>query len=257
MSGTRSLFPPEPATNPGSEALLIAAHGDCGGPGGNVLASELARRARLSGRYSEVAIGYLRCSPTIEEAAASLKSNNISLFPLFMSNGYYVGEAIPKRLGLTNGVDALGREVRIQEPLGLHPDLPNLLLTAATDAAMGKTIDPKSATLLLVAHGSASSPDSSAAAQRICRQMADRNLFKAVELSFLEEEPFFVPTLQKSDRPTFVLGLFAGEGMHGGDDIHNAIAALTDPKVHVIEQLGSYAMIIELVLSQLHSARMS
>jgi sirohydrochlorin cobaltochelatase len=257
MSGTRLPSPPEPVINSGSQALLIAAHGDCGGQGGNVLASELARRMRQSGRYSEVAVGYMRCSPTIEETAAHITSSCISLYPLFMGNGYYINEAIPKRLGITNGIDALGHCVNIQKPLGLHPDLPDLLLTAAADAAMVKAIDPRSATLLLVAHGSASSPHSSAAAQSIRHQMADRNLFATVELSFLEEEPIFSSALKTANRPTFVLGLFAGDGMHGGDDIHNAIKVLLDPEVYIVEQLGGYATIIELIVNQLCSRQMS
>jgi sirohydrochlorin ferrochelatase len=252
MSGTRLHSPPEPATEAGAEALLIAAHGDCGGPGGNVLASELARRMRQAGRYREVAVGYLSCSPSIEEAAAHMASGTIILYPLFMSNGYYVSEAIPKRLGLSNdGVDPLGRRVIIHEPLGLHPELPQLLHSAAVDAAAGKAVSPKSATLLLVAHGSAHAPHSATAAQRIRDWMAGRGVFAAVELAFLEEEPLFVPLLRNCPRPTFVLGLFAGEGMHGGDDIHNAIASLQDPKIHIVEQLGGYAEIIELIASRL------
>jgi hypothetical protein len=61
--------------------------------------------------------------------------------------------------------------------------------------------------------------------------MAKQNLFGAVDLSFLEEEPLFVPALKKTRRPALVLGLFAGEGMHGGDDIHNAICTLSDREV--------------------------
>jgi sirohydrochlorin cobaltochelatase len=251
MSGTSSVSPPEPVTRPSSEAFLIVAHGDCGGPGGNVLATELARRMRLTGRYDEVAIGYLRCSPSIEEAAAGIASGRISLYPLFMSNGYYVSEVIPKRLGIQNAVDALGRCVAIREPLGLHPALPRLLLSAAIDAAAGKYISPHSATLLLVAHGSAHSLHSAAAARNIRDCMASRKLFAAIELALLEEEPFFVPALRTSPRPTFVLGLFAGEGMHAGEDIHGAVADLNDPDIHIIEQLGGYAEIIELIADQL------
>jgi sirohydrochlorin cobaltochelatase len=233
---------------------LIVAHGDCGGPGGNVLASELARRMRQSGRYKEVATGYLRRSPTIEEAAAHITSGSVSLYPLFMSNGYYVSNSIPKRLGIRDGTDALGHRVVIEEPLGLHPGLPQLLLAAAADAAIGKAVDPKSAALLLVAHGSANSPHSSAAARTICHLMTKQGLFGAVELSFLEEEPFFVPTLKQAHRPTFVLGLFAGEGMHGGDDVHKAIGTLFDSEVYIVEQLGGYAKIVDLIESQLRSA---
>ena len=86
---------------------MIAAHGDCGGERGNVLAIELARRMRLSRRYQEVVVGYMKSAPTIEEAAARIGAERIRLLPLFMSDGYYVREAIPRRLGIHDGVRAM------------------------------------------------------------------------------------------------------------------------------------------------------
>ncbi len=110
MSGTRSPFRPEPATRAESEALVIAAHGDCGGNGENVLVRELAHRLRQTGCFAEVAAGYLRCEPLIEDVVARSECERIRIYPLFLSDGYYVREAIPKRLAIVEGVDARGRK---------------------------------------------------------------------------------------------------------------------------------------------------
>lgn len=251
MSGTRSPSPPAPATEGTCEALLIAAHGDCGGNGGNVLANELARRIRQANRYGQVMVGYMRSAPTIEEAAARIGCGRIRLYPLFMSDGYYVRDAIPKRLGIHNGVDALGHAVTIDQPLGLHPELPHQLLSAAAGAATGVGVSPAAASLLIVAHGSGNSPHSADVARQVAGCIAGEKIFGQVETAFLEEAPFFTETLARMPRPVFVLGLFAGGGMHADEDIHAAVDALKDPAIHVVEQLGGYAGIIELVAAGL------
>lgn len=235
----------------GSEALLIVAHGDCGGFGGNMLAQELARRMRQSQRYGEVVVGFMRSDPSIEAAASQIKCERLRIYPLFMSDGYYVREAIPKRLGITGGVDVMGHQVSIDKPLGLHPKLPDLLISAVIGAALGKGVQPESACLLLVAHGSSQSPHSAAAAHEIRDKIERNGAFLRVEVSFLEEEPLFIDALENRTLPTFVLGLFAGEGMHAAGDIHGAVVALGNPLVHIVEQLGGYAGIVELITAEL------
>ncbi len=235
----------------GSEALLIVAHGDCGGFGGNMLAQELARRMRHSQRYGEVVVGFMRSDPSIEAAVSQVECDRLRIYPLFMSDGYYVRESIPKRLGISGGVDALGHQVSIDEPLGLHPRLPELLISAVIGAALGKGIQPKSACLLLVAHGSRQSAHSAAAAREIRDRIDRSGTFLGVEVSFLEEEPLFVDALENRKLPTFVLGLFAGEGVHAAGDIHGAVVTLGNPQVHVVEQLGGYAGVIELITAEL------
>jgi sirohydrochlorin cobaltochelatase len=231
--------------------LVIIAHGDCGGIGGNVLARELARRVGQTGRFAEVAAGFLRCQPSIEEVAAHIASATIRLYPLFLSDGYYVRDAIPRRLAIKDGVDALGHRVIVDEPLGLHPRLPEILASAAAAAALGRGISPNSATLLIVAHGSRHTTNSADIARLISDGIASKGRFRSVDVSFLEEAPFFRDALRRCPRPTFVLGLFAGGGMHATDDVQRAIAALGDNLVFGIEQLGGYGSIIELISSDL------
>jgi sirohydrochlorin ferrochelatase len=254
MSGTRSDFPPEPAIRPAGEALLIAAHGDCGGDRGNVLAIELARRMRLSRHYEEVVVGYMKSDPTIEEAAARIGAERIRLMPLFMSDGYYVREAIPRRLGIHDGVDAMGHHVVIATPLGLLPELPRVLLEASVDSARAEGLLPSASTLLVVAHGNGNSTQSAGTARAIAQQMAEHRVFAGVQTAFLEEPPFLKDVLASAPRPLFVLGLFAGCGMHGLEDLHNAVEALHDSSVRIVEQLGGYARVIELIASGLLNA---
>jgi sirohydrochlorin ferrochelatase len=231
--------------------LIIAAHGDCGGKGGNVLTQELAHRMRQTGRFAEVAVGFMRGQPSIEEAAARIASDTIRIYPLFLGNGYYVSEAIPRRLAIADGVDALGHHIIFEEPLGLNAHLPGLLASAAAAAAIRRGIPPSVANLLLVAHGSERAPNSAETARQIMRGIIHAGSFSSVDVSFLEEAPFFSDAIRTCARPTLVLGLFAGGGMHATDDVQEAIRSLGDNRVFGIDQLGGYASIIELIASDL------
>lgn len=217
-----------------------------------MLAQELAHRMRQAHRFADVAVGFMRGQPSIEEAVAHVTSDAIRIYPLFLSDGYYVSEAIPKRLGINDGVDALGHHIVVEEPLGRNPHLPGLLASAAAAAAMRRGIPPSEANLLLVAHGSEHAPNSAETARLIMQGVIHAGAFASVDVSFLEEAPFFSAAIHTCARPTFVLGLFAGGGMHATDDVHEAIRSLGDNGVFGIDQLGGYASIIELIASDLN-----
>ncbi len=227
---------------------MIAAHGDCGGEGGNMLANELARRLRKARCYDEVAVGFMRSGPTIEDAIAKFSSDCVRIFPLFMSDGYYVREAIPKRLGIENHKDVFGHRITIDVPLGLLPGLPRLLSEAANNFLQTRALAPAHVTLLLVAHGSEKSAESANVAHAIRARIAELQSFGAVKAGFLDEPPRFADVLRECPRPTVVLGLFAGNGLHAEEDVRRMVAELGDPSVYVIEQLGGYARVIELIV---------
>jgi sirohydrochlorin ferrochelatase len=168
-----------------------------------------------------------------------------------MSDGYYVRDAIPRRLGIRDGRTAFGHHISLAVPLGLLPGLSDVLIAAARETAAANGIAQSSATVLLVAHGSAKAPYSADAARNVASQIERANMFKAVETAFLEEEPGFSRALSGSPRPLIVIGFFAGGGNHAENDVRAAVQRLGDPSVHLVEQLGGYVRIIELITASL------
>jgi sirohydrochlorin cobaltochelatase len=217
-----------------------------------VLAQELARRMRRTGRYAEVAVGFMRGEPSIEDTVARITSDTIRIYPLFLSDGYYVSEAIPSRLGISEGIDALGRRIVFEVSLGLDPGLPGLLAAAVAAAAARRGLASGAVNLLVVAHGSRHAPNSADIARAVARGVKDAMPFASVDVSFLEEEPLFRDAIRTCARPVFVLGLFAGGGMHATNDVGEAIKALGDARVFGIDQLGGYAGVIEMIAGGLN-----
>lgn len=205
-------------------SLLIVAHGERGGAGEDRLTHDLVERIAAGGRYDGVAAGFIRSKPSVAEARDGLPDGPLSVYPLFMSAGYYVTTAIPRDLGMAaDGRDARGRPVTILRPLGLHPGLPGLVAELASARASCAGIDPGAATLLLVAHGSSKDGKSRDAALAVARAIETGGRFARVDTAFLEEAPFLDGALSAVPGPAVMVGLFVGEGMHGGEDLPLAL----------------------------------
>jgi sirohydrochlorin ferrochelatase len=252
MSGTRSLSKTAPATDAAAALpLVIVAHGDRGGERGNRLAHLVAERAGCLPGFRSVHTCFVRGEPTIRSVAGELPPGRAVVYPLFMSDGYYVQQAIPQQMAAGGSA---AEETRIMRPFGLSPLLPGIIADLAREAAARAAIEPEDATLLLVAHGSRKSPNSRNATLGVARRLAERSLFGTVETAFLEEPPFLADQLAGIDRPLIIVGLFAGEGLHGAEDLPHAVAASGRTDVALAEPLSRSAALVELICGELSAS---
>lgn len=227
------------------------AHGDCGGERSNGLALRVAERARRSKRFTEVHVGFMKGEPPLETAFSAIGNTRVRVLPLFLSDGYYVETAIPRRLGLHHNRDAEGRQVIFSRPLGLDPRLPGVLAQAAVDCAWQHGMAPAGLDILLVAHGSKTSDKSAIATRQVAAEIAKKKLFAAVNTAFLEQAPFFAEVLPACAGPTLVIGLFAGEGQHAVEDVSGAVSRLGRKDVFQLGQLSACDGLLDIALSGL------
>ena len=227
MSGTKLLSRKAPATEPETgTSLLIVAHGECGGVGENRLPYALAKAVRERGCFATVDVGFIRAEPLVEDVGRSLPKAPVTVFPLFMSNGYYVRQAIPERLGIKgDGRDTLKRPISILRPVGLDATMPLIVARMATDTAGRAGFRIDDTTLLLVAHGSSKDPASRNATTSVALALETSCQFRDIEIAYLEEPPFLEDQLKTIAGPVVAAGLFIGEGMHGKEDLPQAVDA--------------------------------
>jgi sirohydrochlorin ferrochelatase len=252
MCGTRSPSPKAPATDGRREALLIAAHGDCGGARDNHLANAIAARMRRSGQFADVGVGYMRGTPNLAEAAAGLAGDRVRICPLFTSDGYYVRQAIPARLGITDsGGDAVGRRYAIMSPTGLSARLPQIVSANALAAARDAGIVPGDARLLVVAHGSSKDAASRHATEALAAAIRGGNGCAAVDTAYLEEPPLLADQLARLPGPLVVAGFFIGEGMHGAEDMRLAVAQAGRDDICLAPPLSRSRQLIEAICADI------
>lgn len=212
-------------------ALVLAAHGDRGGEAPNGLL--LAHRDRLhaAGVFLGVTAGVIKGEPSLEEAltaASGTGATRLAVFPMFMADGYFTRTVLPERIA------ALGIAVpcTLLPPLGLQPELPDLMLTDALATADRSGIDPGGARLLVVGHGSKLGPASADATRAVAEAIGRSAPFQRVETAFLEEPQFLADALGGAPVPTVISGFFSGEGMHAAEDVPRAMAQSGCPAVY-------------------------
>lgn len=186
-------------------ALLLVGHGSARhADAGAVL---LAHADALRDRFDQVAVGLLNGRPSLDDARAALRADQVHVVPFFMEDGYFTRVAVPRVLqqAFPPAFDLI-----LHPPLGDHPGIPAVIASRA----------PSGTALVLVGHGSARAPGRRMAAHDHADALRATGRFPVVATAFLEEPPFVADTLAAiGDQPVAVLGLFAQHGTHARDDL--------------------------------------
>jgi sirohydrochlorin ferrochelatase len=209
-------------------AVVLAAHGDRGSVERNAVLRALAARLRDNARFGAIYCGVLNGEPALADAmreAERAGPDLILVYPFFMSGGYFVKKVLPERIAQAG----IRRPHEILEPLGLDPALPGLLLRRSLQAASEAGFSTGQTRLLLAAHGSKIGRTPAETAEAIARAIRARSPFTEVTTAFIEEPPFIAESLRATALPTVVAGLFSGDGMHGHDDVGEAMKGASAP----------------------------
>ena len=144
---------------------------------------------RVQNCFDEVLEGYWQQEPGLRQVLRTVASSNVTVIPVFLSEGYVTETVLPRELGLGHqgpvppgGVARVlgGRRVRYTRPLGVHPGMADVIAARATEALPSGT-DPRTVTLLLAARPGTGTPEAHA------RALSERGLFAAVKVVALTE----------------------------------------------------------------------
>ncbi len=228
-----------------STDALIVAHGQPSEPD-----RAEADLARLAARVQPGLPGWRLTSATMAapgqlEAEMKRMAPGSVIYPLFMSEGWFVRTALLGRIGAA--------PVKVMPPLGMEFDLPHVIADALNGQGSNAHA-PK--TLLLAAHGSASRRR---APERSARDFA-RNLECAmpgvkVKVAFLEQSPT-IPEVLPECRDALCLPFLAADGNHMRQDVRDALAlgGFSGQILPVISQFpGVDTMIASAILNRLQN----
>ena len=221
-------------------AVLLAAHGETGGARNNTLLARVAAQVAAQLPGLPVVCGVLSGAPALEEALAALAGHHLLVHPFFMSDGYFVRQALPKRL----------EESRVAgwtmlTPHGLLPALPALI--AQEIAADRKEI-------LIVSHGATKSDRSRLATEAFADALRRELPGRGITCCYLEEEPFAEQAVAKLGPGAQLVSFFAGEGAHGRSDLTRLVADSGKPDLAVTDSVGALPGIAELIVAELRLA---
>lgn len=223
---------------------LIVSHGQPSSPDpAEVALADYAARVQTHLPGVRLGSATLAAPGRLDEVLSQTKPG-APLYPLFMSDGWFVRTCLAGRVG-----DA---PVEVMTPFGMDPDLPSLTAAALrTDGATEK--DP----LMLVAHGSGSGrPAPERATRDFAAKLEAALNGPRVEVGFLEQDPSIPEKVKELDGGDLCLAFFAMEGEHVRKDVHAALKAggFKGQVLPVISQLsGVDAMVARAIKAQLDS----
>ena len=209
-----------------NDALVLLGHGSTknADSDSSVLlhASELRRRKI----FAEVQAAFWKQDPHIKKVLAVLTAPRIFIVPMFVSDGYFSDEIIPRELGFqASRITYHASQARYYcGAIGTHDSMTNVILARACDvvAQFPFPRQPRQheTTLIIAGHGTEKNSDSRKPIERQVELIRAMNLFADVHAVFMEEEPRIGACLDLAEtRNIVVVPFFISDGLHVQEDI--------------------------------------
>lgn len=206
-----------------SAALLLAGHGSEHGPDASAPVYAHAARIRRRRLFDEVQVAFWKQDPRLRDARGRLRSQDVFVVPMFLAEGYYTREVVPRELGLDGEITRDGsRLIRYCAPVGAHPSMDDLVLRRARRTARLTVAQRRRAGLIVIGHGTDRSATSAAVVQRVTARLRARSEYRLVDCGFLDQEPRIDRVLAGTDAAHIVLvPFFLAEAWHTRETIPN------------------------------------
>ena len=218
-------------------ALVIVAHGSHLNAESSTPTFDHADRIRATGAFDEVREGFWKEEPGFREVLRTVDSDEVYVVPLFISEGYFTEQVIPRELRLTefeaddwdsDGTSAthvtleatdVDKTVHYCGPVGTHDAMSDVIVQRA-ESVTGDPDVGEGFGLAVVGHGTERNENSAKAIEYHADRIRERDRFDEVEALFMDEDPEVddVTDFFESD-DIVVVPLFIADGYHTQEDI--------------------------------------
>lgn len=224
--------------------LVVLGHGSTKNDQSSAPVYQHAAELRRRNLFAAVREAFWKQEPQVKNVLAELSTTRIFIAPLFISEGYFSTDIIPKALGLPAGRPPLTSHVPpliYCSPVGTHERMTVLLLARAREVAsqfpFPRAPKPRETTLFIAGHGTEQNENSRKAIERQVELIRATGEYAGVHAVFMEEEPHIDAVYQLAQtRNIIVVPFFISDGMHTQEDIP---VLLGEPKRVVEQRLAS------------------
>ena len=212
-----------------SDALLVVlGHGTEMNAGSAGPALQHAAELRRRKIFAEVRAAFWKQEPQIKDVLAETTTPRVFIVPLFISEGYFSTEIIPRELGF-NFPDTLTLVTQHSSrfycrPVGTHESMTNVILSRAAEVVkrfpFPRAPKPAETTLFIAGHGTGRNANSRKAIERQADLIRARNLYAGVHDIFMEENPRIGDCYALAQTKNIVvIPFFISDGLHVVEDI--------------------------------------
>jgi sirohydrochlorin cobaltochelatase len=212
-------------------ARVLVGHGSTLNP--DSAAHQHADALRRRGVFAEVVECFWKEEPGIAGVLRGVFAPRVFIVPLFISEGYFTEQVIPRELGLCqNGDPAFARVQRRGAqtlhycgPVGTHESMTGVILARARDVVSrhpgnGSPPTPAELSLFIAGHGTGNNENSRKAIERQVELIRPRGEYASVHAVFMEEEPRIADCYRLATTPNIVMvPFFIADGLHSYEDI--------------------------------------
>jgi sirohydrochlorin cobaltochelatase len=230
-------------------ALVLVGHGSTLNAESAAPTYQHADELRRRKLFAQVIECFWKLEPSIAGVLRGVFAPRVFVVPLFISEGYFTEEVIPRELGLCKpGKKDFARVQRrgVQTlhycgPVGTHESMTGVLLARAREVVeqhpFPRAPKPAETTLFIAGHGTGNNENSRKAIERQVELIRAMNTFAAVHPVFMDEEPRIGDCYRLAQTRNIVMvPFFISDGLHSYEDIP---VMLGEPASAVQERLQS------------------
>jgi sirohydrochlorin cobaltochelatase len=207
-------------------ALVVLGHGTTQNENSAVPVRQHAAELRRRNLFAAVREAFWKQDPQIQKVLADLSAPRVFIVPLFISEGYFSGEVIPRELGFSGHSPLVTRHSSLFycSPVGTHDSMTGVLLARAREIVENfpfpRAPKPKDITLFIAGHGTEKNDNSRQAIERQVGLLRALNLYAGVQAIFLEESPRIADCYPLAQTKNLVVvPFFISDGLHTQADI--------------------------------------
>lgn len=251
------------------QALVIIGHGSHLNAESSAPVYRHAAAIRALGVFDEVRECFWKEEPSMREVFDLVESEDVYVVPLFISEGYFTEEVVPRELGLDGPAPSvtrkLGRTIRYCGPIGTHPWMSRMILRRAEESAGLSDEEARRAGLVIIGHGTERNSNSAEVIYRVAREAEAAGVFGSVRAGFLDQPPEVGEVLEGMREETVVLvPFFVAEGWHTQETIPDDLG-LNRPAVSPVTErdgrrffyaapVGTFPEVAEIILQRAREA---
>jgi sirohydrochlorin cobaltochelatase len=213
-------------------ALVLVGHGSTLNAESAAPTYQHADELRRRKVFAQVIECFWKLEPSIAGVLRGVFAPRVFIVPLFISDGYFTEEVIPRELGLCAPGDKDfprvqrrgGQTLYYCGPVGTHESMTGVLLARARDVVrqhpFPREPKPEETTLFIAGHGTGNNENSRKAIEHQVELIRALHTFGAVHPVFMEEEPRIGDCFAMAQTRNIVMvPFFISDGLHSYEDI--------------------------------------
>jgi sirohydrochlorin cobaltochelatase len=213
-------------------ALILIGHGSTLNGDSSAPIYLHADAIRKQGQFAEVQECFWKLEPSISSVCHQVFSPRVFVVPVFISEGYFTQQVIPRELGFcSNGEESFSRvlsraEQRLYycDPVGTHLSMTQALAHRATEVLDQYPFPSRPAdtqvSLFIAGHGTGNNQNSRKIIEDQAAALRSSGRYADVHAVFMEENPRIESCYElASSRNIVMVPFFISDGLHSFEDI--------------------------------------